>query len=83
MVLGLLTAVAACPAIVGVNETVMQGQRQNAKSRHRGRKSNLVVSCSDPCRASREVNGCYIILREHKVLCVPAQPPVFFPGPFL
>lgn len=67
MVLGLLTAVAACPAIVGINETVIQGQRQNAKGKHRGRKSNLIVSCSDPSRASREVNGCYIILRENKV----------------
>ncbi|TQB68696.1 hypothetical protein MPDQ_002900 [Monascus purpureus] len=55
MVLGLLTAVAACPAIVGVNETVVQGQRQNAKNRHRGRKSNLVVSCNDPSRRSREL----------------------------
>lgn len=67
MVLGLLTAVAACPAIVGINETVIQGQRQNAKGKHRGRKSNLIVSCSDPSRASREINGCYIILRENKV----------------
>lgn len=67
MVLGVLTAVAACPAIVGVNETVQHGQRQNAKNRHRGRKANLVVSCNDRSRKSREVDGCYIVLRDNKV----------------
>ncbi|KAL1960175.1 hypothetical protein VTO42DRAFT_8718 [Malbranchea cinnamomea] len=67
MVLGLLTAVAACPAIVGINETVQHGQRQEAKKRHRGRKMNLVVSCSDPSKKSRDVNGAYIVLRNHKL----------------
>lgn len=67
MVLGLLTATAACPAIVGVNETVMHGQRQNAKNKHRGRKMNLAVSCTDPSKKSRDVNGSYIVLRNHKV----------------
>ena len=71
MVLGVLTAVAACPAIVGVNETVQHGQRQNAKERHRGRKSNLVVSCNDRSRKSKEIDGCYIVLRDNNVRYFP------------
>jgi hypothetical protein len=67
MVLGLLTAIAGCPAIVGINETVISGQRNSAKNRHRGRKMNLVVSCSDPSRKAKEVNGGYIVLRDHGV----------------
>lgn len=68
MVLGLLTAVAGCPAIVGTNEAITNGQRQNTREKHRGRKSNLIVSCTDPSRKSKEVNGCYIVLRDHKVI---------------
>ncbi|KAJ5292185.1 hypothetical protein N7478_001436 [Penicillium angulare] len=48
MVLELLTAIAACPAIVGTTEAVRQSQRTNAKEKHRGVKSNLIVSCAGP-----------------------------------
>jgi hypothetical protein len=67
MVLGILTAVAAAPAIVGVNEAVQQGQRQNAREKHRGRKTNLIVNCSTTSRYGRGINGCEIILGEGKV----------------
>lgn len=67
MVLGLLTAIAACPAIVGTTEAVRQGQRKNSKEQHRGVKSNLTVSCASTSCAGSEVDGCSIVLRNNKV----------------
>lgn len=68
MVLGVLTSVAACPAIVGVNEAIQSSQKSQAKQRHRGRKMNLVVSCTDPSsRMSRYINGSYVVLKDRKV----------------
>jgi len=67
MVLGLLTAIAACPAIVGTTEAIRQGQRKNSKEIHRGQKSNLFVSCATDTRAGKEVNGSAIVLRNSKV----------------
>ncbi|KAK2747932.1 hypothetical protein FQN57_001523 [Myotisia sp. PD_48] len=64
MPLGLIAAIAACPAIVGTNEAIQTSQKQQAKERHRGRKMNLIVSCVDASsRKSRDVSGCYIILK--------------------
>jgi hypothetical protein len=67
MVLGILTAIAACPAIIGTTEAVRQGQRQNAREKHRGLKTNLVVVCSRATANGREIDGCEIILAENKV----------------
>jgi hypothetical protein len=62
MVLGILTSIAACPAIIGTVEAVRQGQRQSAKERHRGAKTNLVVSASNS-----EIDGCPVELRDGRV----------------
>jgi len=67
MVLGILTSIAACPAIIGTTEAVRQGQRQNAKEQHRGRKSNLLVSCSDPSSKARDIHGGTVVLKDNKV----------------
>lgn len=67
MVLGILTSIAACPAIVGTSEAVRQGQRKSAKERHRGVKSNLIVSCYSPAAICREINGGRVVLRDNKV----------------
>lgn len=67
MVLGILTAIAACPAIVGTTEAVRQGQRTNAREKYRGVKSNLIVSCASSSPAGREIDGCAIVLRNNKV----------------
>lgn len=71
MVLGLLTAIAACPAIVGTAEAVRQGQKKNGKERHRGVKSNLIVSCS-----GSQIDGCVIVLRNNKVDIPRKGPPM-------
>jgi hypothetical protein len=74
MVLGLLTAIAACPAIVGTNEAVRQGQRKNSKEQHRGVKSNLIISCASNSRAGSEIDGCSIVLRNNKVRILQRDP---------
>jgi hypothetical protein len=67
MVLGILTSIAACPAIIGATEAVRQGQTQNKKQQHRGRKSNLIVTCSDPSRKARDIHGGTVVLRDKNV----------------
>lgn len=67
MVLGILTAIAACPAIIGTTEAVRQGQRQSAKEKHRGLKTNLSVVCSRATKGGREIDGCEVVLSENKV----------------
>ncbi|KAI9798684.1 MAG: hypothetical protein M1833_004673 [Piccolia ochrophora] len=74
MVLGILTAIAACPAIVGTTEAIRHGQRSNAKEKHRGRKSNLVISCESNTPSGRTVNGGTVVLRDQKLYV--AVPPV-------
>ena len=67
MVLGIITAVAACPAIVGTTEAIRQGQKQNTAERHRSAKSNLIVSCASPSWAGRYIDGRAVVLRDNKV----------------
>ncbi|KAF2100175.1 hypothetical protein NA57DRAFT_54274 [Rhizodiscina lignyota] len=67
MVLGILTSIAACPAIIGTTEAVRQGQKTSAKEKHRGLKSNLFVSCSTTTRSGREVNGSEVVLQNNKL----------------
>ncbi|KAI9752332.1 MAG: hypothetical protein M4579_005675, partial [Chaenotheca gracillima] len=67
MVLGLITAIAACPAIVGTTEAVRQGQKSNAKEKHRGRKSNLIVSCASASPRSKDIDGSTVVLRDQKL----------------
>jgi hypothetical protein len=62
MVLGIITAIAACPAIVGTTEAVRQGQYKSAKEKHRGAKTNLVVSC-----VNSEIDGRPVVLRDGRV----------------
>jgi len=78
MVLGILTSIAACPAIIGTTEAVRQGQTQNKRQQHRGRKSNLLVSCSDPCRKARDIHGGTIILRDKKLYATTVNPKAKF-----
>jgi hypothetical protein len=67
MVLGILTAIAACPAIVGTNEAIQMTQRNQMKQMHRERKTNLVISCNDQSPQASEVDGHLVVLRDHKV----------------
>lgn len=67
MAFGILTAIAACPAIVGTTEAVRQGQRQNAREEHRGRKSHLVVRLPSKNIYSSNFDGARVVLKDKKV----------------
>ncbi len=70
MVLGILTSIAACPAIIGTTEAVRQGQAQNAREKHRGTKTNLTAKTTKKSSQSPQIDGGMIVLRDHKVcLC--------------
>ena len=87
MVFGIITAVAACPAIVGTTEAIRQGQRKSAKEQHRGLKTNLVVTCGANCPEAREIDGARVILRNNKLYLMTAtsdgEPGHPFAGYFL
>jgi hypothetical protein len=82
MVLGILTAIAACPAIIGTTEAVRQGQRQSAREKHRGLKTNLSVKCSRTSSGGREIDGCALVLSNDKVRRFPSTKPRQETGPF-
>ncbi|KAL2058224.1 hypothetical protein ABVK25_001842 [Lepraria finkii] len=67
MVLGILTAIAACPAIIGTTEAVRQGQIQNKREQHRGQKTHLVASCTKNSSQSGQINGGMVVLKDHKL----------------
>lgn len=83
MVLGILTAIAACPAIIGTTEAVRQGQRQSAREKHRGLKKNLSVKCSRTSSGGREIDGCIVVLSNDKVRRFPSTKPRRETGAFL
>lgn len=74
MVLGVITSIAACPAIVGTTEAIQNSQRQQRKGEHRQRKTNLVVACADPSAQGDYVDASYIVLRDNKVHNSPVLP---------
>ncbi|GAB7346845.1 hypothetical protein MBLNU459_g1931t1 [Dothideomycetes sp. NU459] len=67
MVLGIITAIAAAPAIIGTTEAVRQGQRQNAREEHRGRKSNLTVTLPVRNSYSSRFDGALVVLKDNKL----------------
>ncbi|KAF1982707.1 hypothetical protein K402DRAFT_466501 [Aulographum hederae CBS 113979] len=67
MPLGIITAIAACPAIIGTTEAVRQGQKQNAKEKHRGLKSNLFVSCRVNSKQGKMIDGAQVVLCQDKL----------------
>ncbi|KAK8864737.1 hypothetical protein IAR55_001993 [Kwoniella newhampshirensis] len=67
MVLGLLTAVAACPAIIGTTEAVQQGQKANSREQHRGQKTNLMVKLPGANSYSSKFDGALVVLKDNKL----------------
>jgi hypothetical protein len=63
MLLGIITSIADCLAILGTAEAVKQGQSQNKREQHGGRKSNFLVMCSDPSRNARGSHGGTVVLQ--------------------
>lgn len=67
MVLGLLTAIAACPAIIGTTEAIQQGQKANAREQHRGRKTNLTIKLPGAHSYKAKFEGCMVVLQDKKL----------------
>jgi len=67
MVLGILTSVIACPAIIGTTEAVRHGEKQNKREEHRGRKSNLSVTLYRKSEYSPRFNGATVVLKDQKL----------------
>jgi hypothetical protein len=67
MVLGILSAIAACPAIIGTTEAVREGQKSQAREDHRGRSTNLVCRLPTLCKESKWFDDALVVLRNGKV----------------
>ncbi|WWC67068.1 uncharacterized protein I206_100975 [Kwoniella pini CBS 10737] len=68
MVLGILSAVAACPAIIGTTEAVRHGQKAQAKEAHRGQKVNMIVKLPTAVPGYTEkFDGALIVLKDNKL----------------
>ncbi|KAK4561678.1 hypothetical protein LTR86_004357 [Recurvomyces mirabilis] len=67
MVLGILTAVAAAPAIVGTTEAIRQGQKENRREEQRGRKNNLTVTLLRRSPYRVQFDGASIVLKDNKL----------------
>lgn len=67
MVLGLLTAIAACPAIVGTAEAVRYGEKQNQRDEHRGRKNELRITLHRHSGNSFLFDGASVVLKDNKL----------------
>ncbi|KAK5120363.1 hypothetical protein LTR85_006302 [Meristemomyces frigidus] len=67
MVFGIITAVAACPAIVGTTEAIRYGQKNNNREEHRGRKYHLTVNLTRRSRYSAQFEGAEIVLKDNKL----------------
>ncbi|WWD16944.1 hypothetical protein CI109_101376 [Kwoniella shandongensis] len=89
MVFGLLTAIAACPAIIGTTEAVQQGQKANAREQHRGQKTNMMVKLPGANQYSSKFDGALIVLNDNKLYiehtdsCFPPDSTYPFSGYYL
>jgi hypothetical protein len=66
MVFGILTAVVACPAIVGTTEAIRHGQNENNRNEHRSRKYHLVVTLLHRSVYSSRFEKAPIVLKNNK-----------------
>ncbi len=63
----MLIALLTCPALLATNEAIRQGQTKDRREEHRARRSNLLVSCTDPSPLSIEVDHRQIALKNSRV----------------
>ncbi|KAF2248026.1 hypothetical protein BU26DRAFT_388967, partial [Trematosphaeria pertusa] len=67
MVLSVLVAIIAAPALLGTQEAIRQGQAKDKKEEHRARRCNLIATCVKSSMRSLEINGRPIVLRDGKL----------------
>ncbi|WVO15917.1 hypothetical protein L204_103582 [Cryptococcus depauperatus] len=73
MVLGILTAIAACPAIIGTTEAIQQGQKSNAREQHRGKKTNLIIKLPGAHTYRPKFEGAVVVLQDNKLYAAHAD----------
>jgi hypothetical protein len=66
MVLGIISAIVAAPAIVGTSEAIRYGQKQNNRSEHRQKKHNLEVTLLKRSTYSPRFERAKIVLKDNK-----------------
>ncbi|OJD31715.1 uncharacterized protein BKCO1_450007 [Diplodia corticola] len=67
MVLSMLLALNAAPALMGTQEAIRQSQSKEKREEHRARRCNLIATCVKPSIRSREINGRQVVLRDNKL----------------
>ncbi|KAH7053194.1 hypothetical protein B0J12DRAFT_710103 [Macrophomina phaseolina] len=67
MVLSMLLALNACPAMLGTQEAIRQSQSKERREEHRARRCNLIATCVKSSIRSREINGRQVVLRDQKL----------------
>ncbi|KAK3116990.1 hypothetical protein LTR53_002072 [Teratosphaeriaceae sp. CCFEE 6253] len=67
MVFGILSAVAIAPAIVGTTEAIRQGQKNNAREDHRGRKYHLSVTLLRRGPRREQFDHALVVLKDNKL----------------
>ncbi|KAH6651758.1 hypothetical protein BKA67DRAFT_693012 [Truncatella angustata] len=67
MVIGMLLALTACPAMLGTQEAIRQSQSKTRREEHRGQRCNMIVSCVQSSTRSKEVNNRIVVLRDNKL----------------
>ncbi|KAF2139212.1 uncharacterized protein K452DRAFT_352515 [Aplosporella prunicola CBS 121167] len=67
MSLSMLLALTACPAMLGTQEAIHQGQAKNRREEHRARRCNLIVTCVKVSHRASQLNGKFIALKNAKL----------------
>ena len=71
MVLSVLVAIIAAPALLGTQEAIRQSQAKEKREEHRARRCNLIATCVKSSMRSREINGRPLVLKNGKVCNFP------------
>ncbi|KAH7135737.1 hypothetical protein B0J11DRAFT_596964 [Dendryphion nanum] len=67
MVLSVLVAIIAAPALLGTQEAIRQSQAKEKREEHRARRCNLIATCVKSSMRSREINGRPLVLKNGKI----------------
>ncbi|OAL53978.1 hypothetical protein IQ07DRAFT_473293, partial [Pyrenochaeta sp. DS3sAY3a] len=67
MVLSILIATIAAPALLASQEAIRQSQSKEKREEHRARRCNLIATCVKSSVRSREIDGRPVVLRDGKL----------------
>jgi hypothetical protein len=67
MVLSMIVALNAAPALLGTQEAIRQGQAKEKREEHRARRCNLIATCVQSSKRSSEIDGRRVVLLNNKV----------------